>query len=142
MPTSVRSETPWRYEKLTPGQPTSNAIASRSGLTVSPVTTDQWPGAPAGAPVAAVGAGAATAAEAASSKTAISAQVRVMRSLRCKEGARRPRDADLRRQGIRGSAGECGPVRAARFGEASGLAPDRGLDGDGRSGGGARGGSR
>src|SRR2546428_13560537 len=87
MPTSVRSETPWRYEKLTPGQPTSNAIASRSGLTVSPVTTDQWPGAPAGAPVAAVGAGAATAAEAASSKTAISAQVRVMRALRGKERA-------------------------------------------------------
>src|SRR5207248_6601216 len=214
MPTSVRSVTPWRYEKLTPGQPTSNAIASRSELTVSPVRTDQWPGAPAGAPVAAAGAGSAMAAEAVSRSTAISARVRGMRPsgeksarnltlaaarrtdfpllrspaspLQCsarharascvpcalrgcfaiagglsqaadrrgpaarpggalhrgEESARHSRNADLRRQGVRGGAGEFRTVRAARLGEAAGIAPHRGVDGDGRSGGGAGGGSR
>ena len=70
-----------------PGHPASSAIASRSGLTVSAVTIDQCPGAPAGAPVTArVGgdgsSGSASAAKAVVSRAAISALVRVIRFLR------------------------------------------------------------
>src|SRR3954453_16556691 len=75
---SVRSDSPCRYVKPTPGQPRSKRNASAEGLTVSPVATDQWPGDPAVTGWAA----AARAADTVRASAGTAAEVRVISNLR------------------------------------------------------------